>query len=265
MTEKIADLLEKVKLKSPLVLNITNYVAMNNSANAVLAVGGSPIMSKASEEMDDLSKICDSLVVNIGTLEKESIEAMFVAVEAFGKANKPIVLDPVGAGASSFRNNTIKKILSTKYVKYIRGNGSEIIAVAGFENNTKGVDSTNTSAEALKSAQILSKQLDCVVCISGEVDIVVKGEKIAYINNGAKLMTKVTALGCSASAVLGVFSGLNEDPFDCAIAACSVMSLAGELSIKNSAGPGSLQVNFLDQLYTLDRNSIKKHLKVNIK
>lgn len=266
MNKKIAQICTKVRNKGPLVLNITNYVAMNNSANALLAVGGSPIMSKTVAEMDDLANVCDSLVINIGTLEPDSIEAMLAAQKAFNGLNKPVILDPVGAGASKLRNETIKKLLKSGTVQLIRGNGSEIIAVAGFNSNTKGVDSQDDSIDAIVAGQKLAVQYNCIVCISGVKDVVIDKTRVCFIDNGNVMMTKVTALGCSASAVLGAYAAvIDEGLYECAIAGCAVMSLCGEIAARDSNGPGSLQVNLIDTLYNIDDKTIEKLLKIEIR
>lgn len=265
MKDKISTLIDSLRVKNPLVLNITNYVAMNNSANAILAVGGSPIMSKTETEMYDMAKICDSLVINIGTLEVDSIEAMLAAQIAFNKQNKPVILDPVGAGASALRNETISKILTNGRVNFIRGNGSEIISVAGNATKTKGVDSQDGSTDAIQSAKILAQQHNCVVCISGETDVIVSRDKVAYIDNGDRLMTKVTALGCSCSAILGAFAGIgNSDDFLTAISGCSMMCVCGEIAVKISNGPGSLQVNLLDTLYNTAGEEVVELLRLTV-
>lgn len=265
MKEKISSLIDSVRAKNPLVLNITNYVAMNNSANALLAVGGSPIMSKTESEMEDMAQICNSLVINIGTLEVDSIDTMLVAQRAFNDLKKPVILDPVGAGASALRNETINKILSNGRVNFIRGNASEIISVSGNANKTKGVDSQDGSTDAIQSAKMLAQQHNCVVCISGEIDIIVSLDKVAYIDNGDRLMTKVTALGCSCSAILGAFASLHEeDDFVKAIAGCAMMCVCGEIAVKISNGPGSLQVNLLDTLYNTSGEEVAEILKLKI-
>lgn len=265
MIEKIIEQIHNVRKLSPLVLNVTNYVAMNNSANALLAIGASPIMSKETDEMEDLAEICNSLVINIGTLEKNEVEAVIIAQKAFNKLSKPVILDPVGAGASSFRDNTIKKILLNGNIDYIRGNGSEIISIAGFNSISKGVDSINSSYDAITAAKELSLKYNCVVSISGQTDVIIDQQKCIVIENGSEMMTKVTALGCSATAILAAFATLNADRITNATSASALMSICGQIAAEKSPGPGTLQVNLLDTLYNIKEDQIRKIASVSVK
>lgn len=264
MQEQLWPLIQAVRTRAPLVQNITNFVVMNNSANALLAVGASPIMAHAHPEVPQMLAICQALVVNIGTLDEYWVAAMQLAATEARRLGKPWVLDPVGAGATPYRDEVLADLLGLR-PNFIRGNASEILALAQrHPTATKGVDSTAASTEALAAAQALSTQLGAVVCVSGETDIVVSGARQAYVANGSPLMTKVTGLGCSATAVLGAFAAVGADPFAAAVAGVALFSVAGELAAVDAAGPGSLQVRLLDTLYTLTEAEFTSRLRLRV-
>ncbi|MDR2235485.1 MAG: hydroxyethylthiazole kinase [Chryseobacterium sp.] len=251
-----------VRQISPLVHSITNYVVMNNTANALLAAGASPIMAHAKSEIREMVNIAHSVVINIGTLDEYWSESMLMAAESAHSIGKPWILDPVGAGATSFRDQVLKQLLQY-HPTVIRGNASEIIALSKTNSTvTKGVDSTAQSNEAVHAGQILAEQYGATVCISGETDIILNGKQKIFIKNGHPMMTKVTGLGCSATALTGAFAGIQEDPLIAATAAMALLGISGELAAQESKGPGSLQVNLLDKLYTITQEEFLHHLKI---
>ncbi len=254
----------QVRKKSPLVHNITNFVVMNNSANALLAVGASPIMSHAHSEINEMISICQSLVINIGTLDEYWAQSMIQAAAQAHQLNKPFVLDPVGAGATHFRDTTLTQILHS-CPTVIRGNASEILALAKHNiSKIKGVDSTAQSNEAIEAARSLTQQFGSVICISGETDIIISENKEIHLKNGNALMTKVTGLGCSATAIIGAFIGVIEDKIEAVVAAMALTSIAGEIAAKTAVGPGTLQVQFLDKLYMITADEFTQHLQLEI-
>lgn len=254
-----------IRNTSPLVHNITNYVVMNNTANAVLAVGASPIMAHAHSEIDDMVKVCQSVVINIGTLDEYWVASMIHAAEKANQLKKPWILDPVGAGATPYRNNVLEQLLPLKPT-VIRGNASEILAlVKNNRTTTRGVDSTVQSNEAVSAARYLNRKFGSIVCISGESDIIVSGRQTVYVRNGSTMMTKVTGLGCSASAVIGAFIAGIENKVDAVIAATSLFSISGEIAAKQAAGTGSLQILLLDKLYNITQEEIQQHIRVEVK
>lgn len=255
--------LRKVREYSPLVHNITNFVVMNNTANALLALGASPIMSHAQKESEDMIKIVQALVVNIGTLDEYWVKSMLIAAKKAHEMDKPWVLDPVGAGATPFRNDTLSRLLGF-HPSVIRGNASEILAMAKENIESKGVDSTNTSQEALEAGKQLSVTSQAVVCISGREDFIIDGDRVAEIANGDPLMAKVTGMGCTASALIGAFLGVEKDPFQATISAMAVMGVAGEIAAKESKGPGTLQLHFYDALYNLTDSQLADSLKIAV-
>ncbi len=262
MKESLWNSIVSVRKNAPLVHNITNYVVMNTTANALLAIGASPIMAHAHPEIEDMVSICGSLVINIGTLDEYWVESMLKAAKKAHETGKPWVLDPVGAGATSYRDEAVAKLLEYK-PNIIRGNASEIMALAKVsKQKTKGVDSTHASTEAIEAAKWLSDTIGSVVCVSGATDIIVSGNKQILIHNGHALMQRVTGLGCTATALIGAFIANSDDKITATAAAMALLAIAGELAQKISVGPGSLQLNLLDKLYTITEEEFYKHLKI---
>ena len=263
MKFNIAANLTELRAKAPLVHNITNFVVMNYTANALLAIGASPVMAHAAEEVEDMVSIAGALVVNIGTLSPQWVEGMKKAIVAAKKLGKPIILDPVGAGATPYRNSVLSELLNTASPTLIRGNGSEILALAGANIQTKGVDSTANSTDSLQAAKLLSEQFGCVVSVSGATDVIVSGDKVAYIENGVPLMTRVTGMGCSASAIAGAFCAIQSDAFDAAVSAAVVMGVCGEKAFGKAQLPGSFQIAFLDALAEITAAELSRLAVVN--
>lgn len=259
----VADDVAKIREQAPLVHNITNFVVMNSSANALLALGASPVMAHAEEEVADMVQIASSLVVNIGTLSPPWVRAMEKAARRAGERGIAIVLDPVGAGATGYRTETVHRLLSAVTPTIIRGNASEIGAVAGRETGgTKGVDSTASSRDALSAARRLSETHGCTVVVSGATDYVVRDGQTAGVQNGHPLMARVTGMGCTASALCGAFAAVNDSSFAAAVHAMAVMGIAGELAAEKAAGPGTLQLHFLDALHNLDEGQLAGRLRL---
>lgn len=257
-TNQIIDALKNVREKSPLVHNITNYVVMNTTANALLAVGASPVMAHATNEVEEMVCIASSLVINMGTLSDKWVEAMILAGEKARANSTPVVFDPVGVGATEYRNQVAQQIIDKCKPNIIRGNASEIMALCNTNVKTKGVDSTLCSNAALDAAKLLAKSTNSVVVISGETDYITDGVRLASIGNGNVLMAKVTGMGCTASAICGAFAGATNDLFVATTSAMAVMGITGEIAAKQSKGPGSMQSNFLDTLYNLGADDITK-------
>lgn len=252
-----------VRQGSPLVHNITNYVVMNNTANALLAAGASPIMSHAKSEVEEMVAISHALVVNIGTLDEYWVESMILAAKKANSLKKPWILDPVGAGATSYRDNLLSELLILEPT-VIRGNASEIIALSKANiTATKGVDSTAKSDEAIEAAENLVRNYGSIVCISGETDIIINGNDKIFLKNGHEMMTKVTGLGCTASALIGAFIGVIENKTEAVVAAMSLLSISGQLAASKSAGPGSLQLHIIDKLYNITEEEFSAHLKLD--
>jgi len=248
--------IEAVRKTSPLVHNITNYVVMNNTANALLALGASPVMAHAQPEAADMAGIAGALVINIGTLSDPWISAMFTAAKAAKAKGIPMVLDPVGAGATAYRTNTAKKLMQEYTPAVIRGNGSEIMALGNQDAVTKGVDSASAADLAIDTARALHREHGSAVCITGEIDYIVHSDTVIQIKNGHAMMPRVTGLGCTASALCGAFAAVNPDPAAAAAHAMAVMGVAGEMAGRRAEGPGSFQMHFLDALYQVSASDI---------
>jgi hydroxyethylthiazole kinase len=252
----------KIRAEAPLVHNITNYVVMNTTANALLAIGASPVMAHAIEEVEDMTGISRALVLNIGTLSAPWVEAMVRAGKEAGRRKIPVVLDPVGSGATRFRTTTSQMLLKEIRPAIIRGNASEIRSLVRPGTGAKGVDSVHMPDEVLEDARALSRSAHCVVSVSGPVDMIVENDDVARVDNGHPIMAKVTGMGCTASALTGAFAAVNPSAFDAAAHAMAVMGIAGEIAAARSAGPGSFQMNFLDALHCLQESDIAGRLKI---
>ncbi|MBW2630867.1 MAG: hydroxyethylthiazole kinase [Deltaproteobacteria bacterium] len=254
--------IEKIRETSPLIHNITNYVAMNSTANALLAIGASPVMAHAVEEVEEMTGIARALVVNIGTLSELWVKAMFRAARRAGELGIPVILDPVGAGATSYRTKTCHDLIDALSPAIIRGNASEIMALVSGEAKTKGVDSSDPSSAALEAAKHLNRDTGSTVCISGEVDYIVGGESVIKVENGHPMMARVTGMGCTATVLCGVFAAVNSSFPVAAAEAMVVMGIAGEIAAESCKGPASLQVGFLDALFRLSEDDLANRIRI---
>ncbi|MDP5293211.1 hydroxyethylthiazole kinase [Oceanimonas sp. CHS3-5] len=263
--KQIITALKAVRVQKPLVLNITNYVVMNNSANGLLALGASPIMAHSRDELAELVPLVGAVVINIGTLDSSWIERMVMAVMLANQHGKPVVLDPVGCGASSLRTHTSRRLAGLAERLIIRANASEIIALAGdnagVEAQGRGVDSLDGVESALAAARYLTRHYGASVVISGETDIILDENSETRLNNGCAMMPFVTGMGCTLSALTGAFAAVGETS---GVAAAAVMGVAGELAADMARGPGSLQLNLLDALYRLDAEALDNRLKIAV-
>ena len=256
IAQKVVELLNRLKNKKPLIHNITNYVTVNDCANILLAIGASPIMADDLKESADITSIASALVINIGTLNERTIESMIASGKKANELNIPVVLDPVGAGASSFRNETTKRILEEIKISVLRGNMSEIKFIAGLESETKGVDASESdlksdSDEGIRVAKSLAKRFNCTVAITGVCDIVSDGEKSVTIENGTKMLSNVTGTGCMTTALVGGYLGAcetKEDLFIAAVSGIVSMGICGEIAEERagSIGLGSFHMAIID-------------------
>ncbi|MFA8300391.1 MAG: hydroxyethylthiazole kinase [Hyphomicrobiales bacterium] len=254
----------KIREKKPLICNLTNSVVMNTTANAQLAIGASPIVSQSIDEIEEIVQKSDCLLINIGTLEQKSIELFKKAIKVANRNEVPIVIDPVGAGFTKFRTRTMQELLEMSEPTLIRGNAAEMMALAGSEPLMKGVDSLERTESALDSLTELSHTYDCVLSASGETDVVVKGDKLAYIGNGTLDATLVTGMGCIATAVSAAFIAIMEDDYSAAIGAMAIMGVCEEAARQHSHGPGSFYVAFIDALYTLKEEEFYHMLRIQL-
>jgi hydroxyethylthiazole kinase len=235
---------------------------MNLTANALLALGASPVMAHAEEEVEEMVGLASALVLNIGTLSAVWIGSMLKASAAARRKGIPIVLDPVGAGATRLRTDTSRLLLEAARPAVLRGNASEIRALFHAERETRGVDSRHTAETALEAARGLSAEFGSAVSVSGPVDLIVQGDSVIRVANGHPLMPRVTGLGCTASALTGAFAAVNPEPLAAAFHAMAVMGIAGEMAGESAAGPASFQTRFLDALHQLSEKDIATRLRM---
>ena len=255
-----------VRVNAPLVHSITNFVVMNFNANVLLALGASPVMAHAREEVADMANIAGALVLNIGTLEPDWIAAMKIAHTRAHARGIPVVLDPVGAGATPYRNQALSELIANASPSIIRGNASEIMSVAGLATATRGVDSSVGSNQALDSAQILAQKINGVVCVSGATDYVLDAQgRAAHLSNGHVWMTKVTGVGCSASAMIGAFAAVQSDLWRATLTAMAYLGVVGEVAYEQAQndGVGTYQMQLLNAVQMLDEATFVQRLKLN--
>ena len=258
--------IEAVRRASPLVHSITNFVVMAVNANALLAVGAAPVMAHALQEVKDMAALARALVLNIGTLEPDWVEAMCQAMTVASAAGTPIILDPVGAGATAYRNQTIERLLATVSPTVIRGNASEMMATAGQDAAARGVDSQAHSDDALDAARQLARAHHGVVCVSGATDYVIDANgRCAALSNGDLWLTRITGTGCSATALIGAFCAVQPDAWRATVSAMSLTAVAGELAARRARatglGVGSMQALWLDALQGLSYEELAATLR----
>jgi len=259
----IAEDLRAVRERAPLVHNITNFVVMQQTANALLALGASPIMAHAEAELDELLAYADALVLNIGTLDAHWISAMERALAAARGRALPVVLDPVGAGASRLRTETALRLLERGGVTILRANASEILALAGAAEATRGVDSAHSSDAAREAAHSLALRYGCAVAVSGVIDYCLDRTREVRVHNGVAMMARITGMGCTASALCGAFCAAQPDALRAAVDAMAVMGVAGELALADARGPGTMAASFFDVLHQLDFAELDRRLRVD--
>jgi hydroxyethylthiazole kinase len=245
--------LRELRERKPLVHQITNYVVMNETANATLALGVLPVMAHAREEVEEMVRLAGALVINIGTLSPHWVEAMLAAGKAANAADVPVVLDPVGAGATTYRTETSKRILDEVDVAVLRGNAGEVATLVGVAAEVRGVESMGVGGEASELARTAGRNLGLVASVTGPVDHVSDGERVLAVANGHELLGAVSGTGCMSSAISGCFLAAKKDePLEAAAEALAAFGVAGEDAARDAKGPGSFHVNLYDALAALD-------------
>ncbi len=257
-----------VRETCPLVHNVTNLVVMQFSANMLLALGAAPVMAHAEEEVEDMVALAGALVLNIGTLSPPWVRAMRLAARRARADATPVVLDPVGAGATAYRLRALDELFGDGDPDIVRGNASEIMSVAGQAAATRGVDSAAAAGDALPAARALAARTRGVVCISGAQDHVVAADgRHAVLANGHPWMTRVTGVGCSATALVGAFAAVQPDRWRATVAAMAYLGVAGEWAaercLRAGVGLGSFQVALLDAVHLLDRDTFEQRLRLS--
>jgi hydroxyethylthiazole kinase len=247
----LKSLLEELREKRPLVHNITNYVVMNFTANILLAMGASPVMAHAVDEVEEMVSLAKALVINIGTLSKQWIESMLKAGNRANEIGVPVVLDPVGSGATSFRTRTFRRLVNELKMSVVRGNASEILSIGSDYVRTKGVETAHGAEEALETAKAVAKEIDSVAVITGPVDLVTDGERVVRCYNGHPLLGSVTGTGCAATVTIAAFVGITGEPLEAAAAGLALFGLAGERAGARAKSPGSFMISLLDALHEI--------------
>jgi hydroxyethylthiazole kinase len=252
--------LRELRERKPLVHQITNYVVMNETANATLALGALPVMAHAPEEVAEMAAVAGALVLNIGTLSDHWIEAMLLAGKA---AAGPIVLDPVGAGATRYRTETAKRLLDELDVAVLRGNPAEIATLAGREAEIRGVESIGAADSGAELARAAAQMLGTVVAVTGPTDHVSDGERVIAVSNGHELLGTVSGTGCMSTAVTGAFVAARPgEPLEATAEALVAFGVAGEDAARDAKGPGTFHAALYDALYNLDPTTLDERARV---
>jgi len=251
-----------IRERKPLVHQITNYVVMNETANATLALGALPVMAHALQEVEEMARAASALVLNIGTLSDAWVESMVLAGLAANRAGVPVVLDPVGAGATTYRTETSRRLLAELRIAVVRGNSAEIATLAGKRAQIRGVEALGAGSPEL--AREAARELGVVVAVTGPVDHVSDGETVHAVANGHELLATVTGTGCMATAITGCFLGVRaDDPLAAATEALVAFGVAAEDAAKKAKGPGSFHVALYDALYDLDPKKLDSRAKLS--
>jgi hydroxyethylthiazole kinase len=260
---KAGDSLRRLRETKPLVHQITNYVVMNETANATLALGALPVMAHAREEVEEMAAIAGALVLNIGTLSPHWVDAMVLAGRVANERGAPVVLDPVGAGATTYRTETAKRILDEVDVTVLRGNAGEVATLVGVDAEVRGVESMDTGADPVDLARQAGRRLGLVASVTGVVDHVSDGETVISIENGHPLMATITGTGCMSSALTGCFLAVNRDaPLAAAAEALVAFGVAGENAAEGAKGPGSFHVALYDALAALHPDTLDARARI---
>jgi hydroxyethylthiazole kinase len=255
--------LRRIRERKPLVHQITNYVVMNETANATLALGALPVMAQAREEVEEMVALAGALVLNIGTLSPHWVEAMLAAGRAANERGIPVVLDPVGVGATSYRTETAHKILDQVAVAVLRGNAGEVAALVGVDAEVRGVEAIGDSGDSAALARAAARQLGVVVSVTGAIDHVSDGERVVAIANGHPLLASITGTGCMSSAITGCFLAAADSPLDAAVEALVAFGVAGEDAARDAKGPGSFHVGLYDALAALDPETLEGRARLS--
>jgi hydroxyethylthiazole kinase len=255
--------LRTMRAQKPLVHQITNYVVMNETANVTLALGALPVMAHASEEVEEMAGIASSLVINIGTLSRAWVDAMLLAGVAATARPIPVVLDPVGVGATAYRTTTAHRILDLVGVTVLRGNAGEVATLVGAQAEVRGVESIGAGVEPAELARAAARQLGVVVSVTGPVDHVSDGERVLAVSNGHELLATVTGTGCMSSALTGCFLAAKPgEPLEAAAEALGAFGVAAEDAAEGAQGPGTFHARLYDALYALDPGTLDGRIRV---
>lgn len=256
-----SQLIDKIRETKPLIHNITNIVVANFTANGLLALGAKPVMASTPDEVADMTKAANALVLNMGTLNSEHLKAMIISGKAANENGIPIVLDPVGVGATKFRTEAAQQLLQKVKVNYIRGNAAEIANLVGEMWEIRGVEAGKSGGNVIDLALLAAQKLQATVVVTGKDDIITDGAITYVIHNGHSLLTKVTGTGCLLSAVIGAFAAIDGDSLKVTVSALTTYGIAAEIAATKTAelGPGSFQIEFINQLSLINSTQIEQH------
>jgi hydroxyethylthiazole kinase len=256
--------LRELRERRPLVHQITNYVVMNETANATLALGALPVMAHAREEVEEMVALAGALVLNIGTLSPHWVEAMLLAGKAANERGIPVVLDPVGAGATRYRTESARRVLDEVKIAVLRGNQGEVATLVGVAAEVRGVESIGAGEDPAGLARTAARTLGLVASVTGAVDHVSDGERVLAIANGHELLAAVTGTGCMSSAITGCFLAVARDrPLEAAAEALAAFGVAGEDAARDAKGPGSFHVGLYDALAALDPETLDGRVRIS--
>lgn len=258
----LSDLFTSVREKHPLVHHITNYVTVNDCANITICAGGAPVMADAPEEVEEMAAMANALVLNIGTLNKAQIESMILAGGMANDRKIPIILDPVGAGATRFRTATVQRLLDELKISVLKGNAGEIGVLAGAGGKVRGVDSHGLAGDVVSIAKDYAKCAKLVVTISGETDIVTDGKRVLLVGNGHPMMGNISGTGCMVASVTGAFAGVTNDMVAASAAAFAAFGIAGERAAAGARGPFTFKTALFDELAALTPAALAKGAKI---
>ncbi|MGL4673107.1 hydroxyethylthiazole kinase [Cetobacterium sp.] len=262
LINEVVSALKNVKKNTPLVFHLTNSVTINDCANVTLALGGSPLMSFCIEEIEEIIEISSSVVLNIGTMEKEMVQIALEVGKIANRLNKPIILDPVGVGATRVRKDLVQLLLKNVKFSVIKGNLAEIKALLGLDSSSRGVDSLEEGVDGEKIAILASQKFETIVAITGEIDFISDSKSVVKILNGNDKMSLVTGTGCMISSLIGTFLGAQNSSYTSAIAGVLAMGVAGDLASLNFIGSGSLKISIIDNISNLDENILLLNSKI---
>lgn len=261
--EEIAEILNKVKEKKPLIHHITNWVTIYDCANIVRAIGALPVMAHAKEEVEQMTSLSSALVLNIGTLTTPLVESMIMAGKKANEKQIPVVLDAVGVGATDMRTNKVKELLEKIKVDIIKGNSSEIGTLAGVKAKTKGVEAVSVEANLIELAKKLANEKNATIVITGKEDIVANKDTVYTVRNGHDMMSKIVGTGCMAASVIGAFAAVENDYAKASASALVCFGIAGELASRRATGPGTYKEFFYDEIFNLDESTIEDMEKID--
>ncbi len=262
-SRRAGDILTRLRAQRPLIHHMTNLVVMNDTANVTLHIGGLPVMAHAPEEVADMVNLAGALVLNPGTLSTHWIESMLIAGRQANRRNIPIVLDPVGAGATPFRTAMNQRLLNELRIAIVRGNAGEIGTLAGAGGEVKGVESVASAGDPVTVARQFAGACGAVVAITGKRDIISDGERVLAVDNGHQWLTTLTGTGCMATTAIAAFAAVEDTPLIATAAALAAYGVAAELAAESARGPASFKLAFFDQLYNLTPDAIAERARIS--